>query len=79
MCVSYLHTPSLKMSRMKYQFFYFFTFHFKALKIKAVELWTNCFLKPEFACLTSVKGHCRNVGFYSYEVKWVTLYNTVPQ
>lgn len=66
MSVSYLYTPSLKMSRMKYLVF-FFTFHFKGLKIKAVESWTNCFFKPKFACLTFVEGHCCNIGFYSYE------------
>lgn len=66
MCVSYLYTPSLKMSRMKYLII-LFTLHFKGLKIKAVELWTNCFFKPKFACLTFVEGHCHDIGFYSYE------------
>lgn len=66
MCVSYLHTfpENVKNEILDY---FFFTFYFKDLGIKEVELWTDCFLKAKFTCLTFVKGHCHNVGFYSYE------------
>lgn len=65
-CFLFIHTfPEDVKDEILY--FFFFTFHFKGLKIKAVESWTNCFFKPKFACLTFIEGYCCDIGFYSYE------------